>query len=118
MVHVIEGISLIDAQPVALYRSVFDATRFPALLNQLQNGPSLTAALAACGLHDYTRAETRLTAKLATPIQALKLQLREAAPILRSVAINIDGAGKPVQYGVTWFAGDRVTLTVNPEVEA
>jgi GntR family phosphonate transport system transcriptional regulator len=28
------------------------------------------------------------------------------------VAVNIDGAGRPVEYGITWFAGDRVTLTV------
>ncbi|MDQ2067773.1 phosphonate metabolism transcriptional regulator PhnF [Xinfangfangia sp. CPCC 101601] len=114
-VHVVEGLSLVDGQPVAHFRSVLDAGRFPELLRHLAQTPSLTAALKACGLEDYTRKETRLTAKLATPLQALHLQLKEGAPILRSVAINADAAGVPVEYGSTWFAGDRVTLTVSPE---
>ena len=63
---------------------------------------------------DYTRASTRLTAKLANATQALHLRLTEGAPILRSAGINVDPEGVPVEYGVTWFAGDRVTLTLNP----
>lgn len=114
-VHVVEGLSLVDGQPVAHFRSVLDAARFPDLLRHLADRPSLTAALKACGLGDYTRRETRLTAKLATSLQALHLQLKEGAPILRSVAINADAAGLPVEYGITWFAGDRVTLTVSPD---
>ncbi|MEQ9676233.1 MAG: UTRA domain-containing protein, partial [Roseovarius indicus] len=55
---------------------------------------------------------TRLNAKLATPTQALHLQLREGAPLLRTISLNIDADGKPVEYGRTWFSGDRVTLTV------
>ena len=61
---------------------------------------------------DYTRAETRITAKLATPLQALALQVPEGAAVLRSTAVNVDAVGVAVEYGVTWFAGDRVTLTV------
>ena len=56
--------------------------------------------------------EYRLNAKLATPTQALHLQTREGAPLLRTVSLNIDAAGRPVEYGRTWFSGDRVTLTV------
>jgi GntR family phosphonate transport system transcriptional regulator len=76
---------------------------------------SVTAALAACGITDYIRSETRITAKLATPLQALALLVPEGAAVLRSASVNVDGARVPVEYGVTWFAGDRVTLTVAPE---
>lgn len=114
-VHVVEGVSLVDGQPLAVFRSVFDAMRFPDLLAQMQAYPSVTRALAECGLSDYTRAETRLTAKLATPTMALLLELPQGAPVLRSVSVNIDASGLPVEYGTTWFAGDRVTLTVNPD---
>lgn len=114
-VHVVEGVSLVDGQPLAVFRSVFDALRFPDLLVQMQTHASVTRALAECGLADYTRAETRLTAKLATPTMALLLELPQGAPVLRSVAVNVDAAGIPVEYGTTWFAGDRVTLTVNPD---
>lgn len=114
-VHVAEGLSLADAVPLATFRSVFPATRFPGLLIALAETASVTAALAASGLTDYTRASTRLTAKTAKPAQALHLRLSQGAPILRSVAINIDGTGHPVEYGTTWFAGDRVSLIVTPE---
>ncbi len=44
-VHVYEGLSLADGQVIALFRSVFPAARFPALLTHLQTDPSVTAAL-------------------------------------------------------------------------
>lgn len=114
-VHVVEGLSLADGVPLATFRSVFPAERFPGLLAALQDTQSVTAALRAEGLADYTRAETRITAKPAKPVIARHLRVPEGAPILRSVAINVDDQGRPVEYGKTWFAGDRVTLTVSPE---
>lgn len=112
-VHVVEGVSLADGQPMAVFRSVFPADRFAGLLAAMADQSSVTAALSACGLADYTRAETRLTATLADPVQALALQVQPGAPLLRSVAVNVDAAGVPVEHGITWFAGDRVTLTVD-----
>jgi len=111
-VHVYEGLSLSDGQPVALFQSVFPAARFPDLPDALPRLRSVTAALAEQGLPDYTRAWTRLNAKLATPTQALHLQTREGAPLLRTISLNVDADGTPVEYGRTWFSGDRVTLTV------
>ena len=111
-VHVIEGISLADGQPLAVFRSVFPASWFPGLPEAVSARGSITDALADCGLTDYTRAETRLTAVLADPVLALALQVRAGAAVLRTVAMNIDGAGMPVELGTTWFAGERVTLTV------
>ncbi|MFM2354796.1 MAG: hypothetical protein RLZZ528_532 [Pseudomonadota bacterium] len=114
-VHLIEGVSLADDQPVAVFRSAFPAERLPGLIEAMRQESSVTAALSACGLTDYTRAGTRLTAKVASPVLALALQVQPGAPVLRSVAINVDGEGRPVEYGTTWFAGDRVTLTVSAD---
>lgn len=114
-VHVVEGVSLADGQPVAAFRSVFPAARLPGLLQAMEGQSSVTVAMAACGVQDYTRAETRLTAKLADPVLALALQIQPGAPVLRSEALNVDLQGVPVEAGTTWFAGDRVTLTVSPD---
>lgn len=114
-VHVVEGVSLADGVPLALFRSVFPADRLPGFLQAVAGRKSITEALAECGIADYTRAQTRLTAKLARPVQALTLQIAEAAPILRSVSINVTEDGQPIEYGITWFAGDRVSLTMAPE---
>lgn len=111
-VHVVEGVSLADGQPIAAFRSVFPAARFPGLLAEVQATGSITQALTALGLPDYTRAETRLTAQLADPVLALALGVRPGAPVLRTVAVNVDPQGLPVEHGLTWFAGERVTLTV------
>ncbi len=114
-VHVIEGVSLADGQPLAVFRSVLPAARLPGFLDRMEETRSVTAALVACGVQDYTRASTRITAKLAPPVLALALQVTEGAPILRSVAVNVGADGVPVEFGTTWFAGDRVTLTVTPD---
>lgn len=112
--HVVEGISMIDRQPVAFSRWVFDAGRLPGFLAAMEGG-SITAALAACGVADYSRASTRLTAELAPAATALLLEVAEGAPLLRSEFVNIDADGCPTEYGRTWFAGDRVTLTLGDE---
>lgn len=115
LVHCYEGLSLSDGQPIALFRSIFPAKRFPSLLDHLVQLRSVTEALKAVGVEDYTRVSTRMTAKLANPTQALHLQTKEGAPILRTVGINEDTEGHPIEYGHTWFAGDRVTLTLSEE---
>ncbi len=32
-------------------------------------------------------------------------------PVLKSVSVNVDAAGRPVEFGRTWFAGDKVVLS-------
>ena len=115
LVHLIEGISLADGVPIGLFRSVLPAERFPDFPKDMTRLGSITAALADAGVADYTRALTRLTAKLANGVQAGHLRLPQGAPLLRSVTINVDAEGRPVEFGTSWFSGDRVTLTVVPE---
>ncbi|WP_413219559.1 phosphonate metabolism transcriptional regulator PhnF [Tritonibacter mobilis] len=114
-VVVYEGLSYADDHPVALARTVFPAERLPGILDALDAHESITAALNACGVEDYTRRETRITAKLATATQALHLRTSEGAPILRTTGISDDANGTPIEFGRTWFAGDRVTLTVGDD---
>jgi GntR family phosphonate transport system transcriptional regulator len=114
-VHVYEGLSLADGTPIALFRSVFPAARFPQMIAALRDSQSVTAGFAAHGLADYTRASTEITAKPATPTLAAHLQLAAGAAILRTVAVNVDGDGQPVEFGRTWFAGDRVALTLGAD---
>lgn len=114
-VHVYDGLSLADGKPIAIFTSSFPAGRFPDLPEALNDTRSVTRALARCGVADYTRISTRITAKQANATQALHLRIAEGAPILRTVGINADADGCPVEYGRTWFAGDRVTLTLNAE---
>jgi len=112
-VHVFDGVSLADGEPIAISTSTFPADRLPGLPEALWQTRSVTAALKICGVPDYTRISTRITAKQASATQAAQLRIAEGAPILRTVGINADANGTPVEYGRTWFAGDRVTLTLD-----
>lgn len=110
-----ENLSFIDNVPVSLSRHVFPADRFPGLAEAIRETKSITRALKSQGVNDYTRAQTRLTAKRANATQALHLRIREGDPILRTISVNVDARKRPVEYGHTWFVGDRISLTVVPD---
>ena len=106
------GLSLADGQPIAVFESLFPLGRLTGIEEALNQTSSVTEALRLVGISDYTRASTRLTAVRATATHALHLQLSEGDPRLKSSGINVDHAGMAVEFGRTWFAGDRVTLTM------
>lgn len=104
-----------DGNPIGLSESRFPEVRLPGIAEALKAEDGVTSALAALGVPDYTRASTRLSARAATATQALQLRVREGAPLLFATSINIDGDGRPVEYGQTWFVGDRLTLTIDAD---
>lgn len=106
------GLSLADGQPIALFESLFPLARLPKITVALNETSSVTEALRTAGVADYTRTSTRLTAVRADATKALHLQLSEGDPLLRSTGVNSNAEGAPVEYGRTWFAGDRITLTL------
>ena len=106
------GLSLADGQPIAVFESLFPLGRLTGIDEALNQTSSVTEALRLVGISDYTRASTRLTAVRATATHALHLQLSEGDPLLKSSGVNVDHAGMAVEFGRTWFAGDRVTLTL------
>jgi GntR family phosphonate transport system transcriptional regulator len=106
------ALSLADGER-GLFLSVFPADPLPRPCpGILAADPSVTAALRASGVSDYLRASTRLVATLATAHQAARLRLGQPAALLRSTSLNADTAGRPVELGTTWFAGDRVALVL------
>lgn len=112
-VHVVEGISLADAQPISLFRSAFCATRFPELGPHLASGASITAALRVLGVSDYTRKSTRISGYAADVLQARHLEVAPGDMLLLSEAINIDPDGHPLEYGRTYFVAARVDLVLD-----
>lgn len=112
-VHEQLGVSTADGQPVALFRGIVPAARFPDWHAVLAKDLSVTAAFRHYGIEDYTRLSTRIDAKLATSVQAVQLQIQPGAPILRTISVSVDRDGVPIEFGHTWFAGDRMTLTLS-----
>lgn len=114
-VCVVHGLSLADEQPIAFYQSCFPATRLPGIALALRACSSITDALGVAGVSDYTRAQTQVSAALADATQALHLKIREGAPLIETISLNVDPTGVPVEHGHTWFAADRVSLLLEAE---
>ena len=111
----VEGLSLSDGGAIGHFRSLFPLLRLPGLEGALMREQGITAALAACGVSDYTRAWTKLCATRADGLLAHHLMLAPGDPVLRSESLNQDAQGRGVEYAITHFAGGRVTLLVTPD---
>jgi GntR family phosphonate transport system transcriptional regulator len=108
----VERLGLADGRPVLIGTHHFPAARFARLPALLAADPSISAALAACGVPDYRRQVTRVTARLPTPEEAKLLQQARSRPVLVSEAVNTDPAGVVVDVTFTRYAAGRVQLVV------
>ena len=111
-VVVVERLALADGRPVVLGTHHFPAARFPRLAALLEANTSITAALAACGVPDYRRKVTRITARLPTPDEAELLQQSRSRPLLVTEAVNTDPDGVVVDVTFARYAAGRVQLVV------
>ncbi|MFV0474063.1 MAG: phosphonate metabolism transcriptional regulator PhnF [Pikeienuella sp.] len=102
-----------DGVPISYAESVFPARRFPDLPALLRETGSVTGALRRAGLEDYRRARTLVTAEPASGEVARHLRVAPQAPLLRTVARNVDPADVVVEHGMTWFVAERVELLID-----
>jgi GntR family transcriptional regulator, phosphonate transport system regulatory protein len=105
-------LSLADARPVVIGTHHFSAARLPSIAARLAEDPSVTRALAACGVPEYRRRSTRITARMPTPEEARLLQQPRTRPVLVCEALNVDPAGEPVEIGFACYAAGRVQILV------
>lgn len=101
-----------EQQPLQVSERLFPLPRFEGLAEVVRNTGSITAGLAACGVPDYTRRESRITALLPEAEVATLLKQSPSRPVLQVESLNVDAAGRPIEYATACFAGDRVKLTV------
>lgn len=105
------SIGLADGQPIVLGTTCFPS-RLPDIEVALADEPSITAALARAGVPEYFRQSTRIYTTMPDPEEADLLRQSMRRPVLVTEAIDADGEGKPVSFGLSLFAGERVQLTV------
>jgi GntR family transcriptional regulator, phosphonate transport system regulatory protein len=111
----LETVGEADNMPVVYGIHRFPAARFAGLLAAFAETNSITAALAACGVTDYTRRVTRLLARFPSAHEARCLEQTATRPVLQAESINVDLSNTPIQRSLTVFAGDRVQMVVAAE---
>jgi GntR family phosphonate transport system transcriptional regulator len=112
-VLVAERLGLADGRPVVLGTHHFVLPRFAGMIPALEQDASITAAMAACGVPDYRRVSTRLTARLPTAEEADLLQQGRSRPVMVSEALNADPEGRPVDFTVSRYAAGRVQIVID-----
>jgi GntR family phosphonate transport system transcriptional regulator len=111
----IEIVGAADGVALSYGLHSFPARRFAALPAAFAETGSITAALARCGVADYTRKLTRLLARLPSEREARHLGQPASRAVLQSEAVNVDAAGVAIQRSLVVFAGDRVQVVVAAE---
>jgi GntR family phosphonate transport system transcriptional regulator len=111
-VVVAERLGLANGRPVLIGTHYLPAQRFPGIEALLTEDASITRALARSGVPDYRRHLTRITARMPTPEEASLLQQSRARPVLVTEAVNLDGAGAPVELSIARYAAARMQLVV------
>lgn len=99
-------------QPLHVSDRYFPLPRFAGLADAVAQSGSITQAFAQHGVLDYQRQESRISARLPSPEVAALLCQVSARPVLLVSSVNVDPSGLPIEFALTWFAGDRVSLTV------
>ena len=113
-VALLERLGRADHVPISLAQHFFSLDRHPAMLDALRAEPTITAALAAVGVQDYTRLITRVTARMPTAAEAALLQTPRTRPVLACENVNVDPAGDPVEFGLALYPGSRVQVVFEP----
>ncbi|MGD9535562.1 MAG: phosphonate metabolism transcriptional regulator PhnF [Alphaproteobacteria bacterium] len=101
-----------DGRPISVSGHYFPKARFDGLIEAYRRTGSITRALQGFGVQDYTRALTRITARLPGAEEARLLRQPRSRPLIVSEVLNVDGAGKPIEFGVARFAAERVRMVV------
>lgn len=109
-----ERLGLADDMPVSLSTHHFSPARLPGLLAALRDGASVTAALASCGVADYMRQSTRVTARLPTPSEAELLRTPRNRPLLVAENINVDREGNVIEFAIGRYPTPRVQMVFEP----
>lgn len=112
MVIRLATLSSADGIAVSAATSWLDAGRFEGIGAIYAGTGSITAALARYGVDDYTRQSTAVEARHASPEDLDLLGLSPGAIVLVTRSVDVDEQARPLSYGQSRFAADRVELMI------
>lgn len=113
-VAVMERLGMANGVPISLGSHHFSPAHLPGILPALRDSPSITAALLAVGVSDYVRQSTRVSARLPTSVEANLLQVGRTRPILLCENVNVDEAGRVVEFCLARYPSTRVQVVFEP----
>lgn len=91
----------IDDEPTGLSQHHFSHDRFPTFIEMYRTRGTITQTLVDSGVPDYTRRRTSISARLPTVQESELLRIPRHVPLLVHHYLNIDGLGRPLEYGIS-----------------
>ena len=106
----LDRIGEVDGRPISVGSHYFPAAKVPEFAQLYEELDSITKVLTCLGYGEYTRKETRVTARMPNAVDAEHLQQPRNRPVLVIESLNIDSTGSPIEYGFARYAADRFQL--------
>lgn len=110
----IENLNEVDGRPVSVALHCFPRARFDGIVEAYRDTGSITKALFQLGVKDYFRQLTRVMPRMPGAEDARLLQQARSQPILVTESVNVDPEGRPIEYAIARYAGQRVQLVFEP----
>ncbi|MBB3452338.1 GntR family phosphonate transport system transcriptional regulator [Rhizobium sp. BK313] len=107
------GVMTADGMPIECGDSYYPAERFPDFDKARLRYPTITAALASYGVHDYVRLSTEIEARMPTAEEARLLRQPKSLPVLVTLKVDVDTAGVPIAFAEALWPAERVTFKVD-----
>jgi len=112
-VYRFETLSYADGIVISCAEDYFPAEIFPNLPDLRRRGLRMQTIYAQYGIQDYIRLVTWISARPPTDEEARLLQQPRSRPVLVTQKIDTDLGGRPVSYGESRWAADRVQFVVD-----
>jgi GntR family phosphonate transport system transcriptional regulator len=113
----LERLRFVDGEPTALGRHHFSAERFPTFAEMYRGRGTITRTLIDSGVPDYTRRRTAISARLPTPQESELLHLPRHVSLLVQRYLNVDGLGRPLEYGESRGSGEVMVEFADPNID-
>ncbi|PDQ19944.1 phosphonate metabolism transcriptional regulator PhnF [Mesorhizobium sanjuanii] len=107
LVTEVRSTSFINDWPLATGTSYYPAARVPGLATAFEGMNSPTAALKRCGIAEYKRKWTRITARRPSSQEAQLLRISSSSPVLFETNVDVTPDGLPIKYAFSVIRSDR-----------
>ena len=104
----------LDQRAISLSIHYLSAQKFSDFAQKLKNNEnSISKAFQACGVDSYQRKSTKISARIATDEEYLRLDLSEGDPVLTTEGIDMDVDLNAIQVVETSFNPNRIQFVVD-----
>jgi len=110
-----ERLRFVDGEPTGLGLHNFSFERFPTFIEMYRTRGSITQTLLDSGVPDYTRHKTLISARLPTVAETQQLRVPKHVPLLIRRYLNVDGLGRPLEFGESRTANEIEIVFPAPE---